>query len=141
MENSALSNFLEFKYSLIQDIRWAFRTLRNRKILLARRLVVFRPSIFKMFSLWLNRPEPIEIKTSGEITCYWISSGTWGAYTPPNSIFVCPWKEMGGRYSSEELRKVIMHEIYHLYFYDKTKNMDFYDREEFIKKRLKENSL
>lgn len=71
----------------------------------------------------------LDVGKSGEnTTCYWISSGTWGAYTPPDKIFICPKNihKTGG------LKRVIEHEITHLAYAHETDNLAHEKKEDFI---------
>jgi predicted SprT family Zn-dependent metalloprotease len=87
--------------------------------------------------LLFKKPKALEdVNVRYPITCYWLSAGTWGAFTPPDKIYICPWKKNGGMYTSEELEHVIFHELYHLYYYRETEDMDFKRREEFINKKM-----
>lgn len=115
-----------------------YRTHCNAKELREKNLVVFYPSLTRMISLWFRKPSKLNVDVRYPITCYWISAGTWGAFTPPNEIFICPWKKDGGMYSAEELKRVIMHELQHLYFFDETKDMNFTDRENYINQKMRE---
>jgi len=127
---------LIFKYNFFQDIKWAYRTIKNKEDLLSKNLVVFTPSILRMVYLWFNLPRSLSVDTPYKIICYWISSGTWGSYTPPNKIFICPWKKDGGTYTSKELEKVIHHELLHLYNDKETEDWSFEEREKFIRKKM-----
>jgi len=129
---------LKFKYTFFQDLRWIYRTFKNRNDLKRKGLIVFYFSPTRMFYLWFKQPISLHIDVPYPITCYWISSGTWGSYTPPDKIFICPWKKEGGVYSSEDLRKVILHELFHLYYHDKIKKLDFQNREKFIQDKIRD---
>lgn len=41
-------------------------------------------------------------------------------------------------YTTEELKRVIYHEIFHLYYFEETKNLSFKDREKYINLKMKE---
>lgn len=127
---------LIFKYNFSQDIKWAYRTIKNKEDLHAKSLVVFTPSILRIIYLWFNLPQSLSIDVPYKITCYWISSGTWGSYTPPDKIFICPWKKDGGIFTSKELEKVIRHELLHIYNYEETENWNFEEREAFVRKKM-----
>ena len=128
---------LKYKYNFFRDLYWIYQTFKNKDRLLKKKLVVFSPSFKSVFSLWKKRPEEISINTKFPITLYWISSGTWGAFAPPDKIFVCPWKKDGGMYSTHELKKLILHEITHLYLWEETKYLSFAEREEIVNNRMK----
>jgi hypothetical protein len=85
-----------------------------------------------MLYLWFKKPASLDIDTENKIFCYWISSGTWGAYTPPNKIFICPWEinKAGG------LKRVIEHELTHLKYEKdvRQKKLSHEEKEEFINK-------
>jgi len=126
---------LAFRYSLFVDLRWLWHTFLNARRLEERGLAVFRPSLWAMATLWLRRPEPADVEVEFPVTCYWISSGTWGAFTPPDRILLCPRKKDGGFYSADELRRVIRHELFHLYYYEETRAMSHADREAYINRK------
>ncbi len=129
---------LKFRYSLLADLRWIFRTFRDARGLEEKGLVVFRPSLKNMFSLWRERPGAIDIEVIRPMTCYWISAGTWGAFTPPDRIYICPWKKGGGAYTANEMKRTMYHELFHLYYYDDTRDMSFADREAFVNQKMKD---
>ena len=86
-----------------------------------------------MIYLWFNVPsfnKQLMRIEGGDIYCYWIHSGTWGSYRPPNNIYICPWQieKTGG------FERLLRHEITHLRYYDMTKNMTHEERENFINK-------
>ncbi len=126
-----LTNFIgmiTYKYSLKEDLRWAYRTVKNRKWLEEKNLKYFFPNIFRMIVLWFRKPN-INFQSDQDVYCYWVHANTWGAYTPPNKIFICPWHidEAGG------FERVIKHEIKHLELFDKIRDMSHEDKEKFIK--------
>jgi hypothetical protein len=123
---------LKYKYSLKLDLVWAYRTIKNKKWHEDKNLVIFKPNLFKMIKLWFKKPIPPEIETEFPITCYWISSGTWGSYTPPDKIFICP-------RGLKNIKKVIQHEIAHLKYNDIVKDMTHEEKEEYINKINSEN--
>jgi len=121
-----------YKYSLKEDLRWSFRTIKNLKWLKKHNLKIFYPNLFRMILLWFKKPK-INFQTTKDITCYWIHAGTWGSYTPPNKIFICPWKiaQAGG------LQRVIEHEITHLEYEPSVKGMTHEEKEKFINNQAK----
>lgn len=124
-----------FKYSFYWDVIWFLRNFKNRKWLKEHNIVYIPLTLHQLF---LNIFHKRIIKTEefnldmgkslGNITCYWISSGTWGAYTPPNKIFICPKNihKTGG------LKRVIEHEITHLAYAHETDNLEHEKKEDFI---------
>ena len=123
-----ISNIMiTYKYSLKQDLRWSYRTLKNRKWLREQNLKIFYPNICRMVFLWIKKPKT-NFQIEENIICYWVHASTWGAYTPPNEIFICPWQieQTGG------LERVIKHEISHLKYTEHTKKMSHQDKEQFI---------
>lgn len=74
-----------------------------------------------------NMPKGPKIITTKNITCYWLSSGTWGTYyEDENAIGICPWK-----IEKEGLANVIIHEIVHLE-HPEAENMTHKKKEEYI---------
>jgi len=131
--------FLKFKYNFWKDLFWMYKTYISMKELKRKDILVFKPSIKNWIRLWFKKPEgKINISVRYPITCYWISSGTWGAFTPPNTIYICPWKKDGGMYSVNELKRVIFHELFHLYYYEETKTLTFKEREDYINRKMRE---
>lgn len=92
-----------------------------------KKLKIFYPNPIKMIYLWFNLPK-VDIQSDEDITCYWVHSGTWGAYTPPNKIFVCPWDidSAGG------FERLIKHEINHLKFEKDVHDMSHEEKESYI---------
>jgi len=75
-----------------------------------------------------------------DIKCYWVIGGTRGGFYPPNIIHICPFKRWSYRYiSDDEMKKVIIHEIAHLRYWDKTRDMSFEEREKFVNAKAKES--
>ena len=69
------------------------------------------------------------------ITCYWVSSGTWGSYNPDkNIISICPYlikNAPGG------LEGVIKHEITHLNHPEADNMRSHEEKEKYINERSK----
>jgi hypothetical protein len=120
---------INYKYNLYKDLKWAYLTIKNYKWLKEKELKFFFPNPFRMIYLWCKKPVGPHININKNINCYWISSGTWGAFTPPNEIFICPWE-------IPNLEKVILHEIAHLEFEQNTKNMSYEEKEKFINQKM-----
>lgn len=116
---------LKYCYHPWWDIVWAFRTLKNRRWLESKKLVVFQPSAVEMIKLWFKKPVCPAIETEYSITCYWISSGTWGSYSPPNKVFICP-------RGLVNMERVIRHEIAHLKYASDTEKMTHEEKEKYI---------
>lgn len=127
-----MSKKIIYKYSLFYDIEWMLNTLKNKEWLKEKELVFFLPSFSRFFKLLFNRPKGPYIETEFDITCYWISSGTWGAYRPPNKIFICPHK-------IPNLEKVIRHEITHLKHNENVSSMEHDDKEKYINEKEAED--
>lgn len=119
---------ITYTYNIFYDIEWMIHTIRNRKWLQEKNLVFFMPSLSRMIRLWFKRPQGPDIETDHKITCYFISSGTWGSYRPPNKIFICP-------YRIPNLKKVIQHEITHLEHEKDVLSMNHEEKEEYINKK------
>lgn len=118
---------ITYKYSLLEDLRWAYRTVRNRRWLKEKKIIFFFPNPSNFIKLLLHKPKQTYIDVNSKIICYWISSGTWGSYTPPNKIFICPWK-------NPDLKKTIIHELKHLKYYHEVANMSHEKKEDYINK-------
>jgi hypothetical protein len=121
---------VQYKYSILWDIRWAFRTIKNWKWLKDKKLAVFKPKLSKTIWLWFNMPQGPKIETDSPVTCYWISSGTWGSYSPPNKIFICP-------RGLKNIEKVIRHEITHLAYDHDVVEMSHEQKEGYINRKEK----
>jgi len=109
-------------------------TFKKKEWLKQKKLVFFMPSLFRFFNLLLKKPRGPAIEVDFDVTCYWISSGTWGSYRPPNKIFICPYK-------IPNLKKVIRHEISHLKHNDTVLKlkMNHEDKERYINEKEKED--
>ncbi len=125
---------ITYRYSLLEDLRWSWRTLKKLKWLNAHNLKIFYPNPLKIVALWFVRPRTA-FQTEKNITCFWIHAGTWGAYTPPDKIFICPWQieRAGG------LEQVIRHEITHLEHEAEVKNMSHEEKEDYIESKIKQS--
>lgn len=120
--------FLRYRYSLLVDLRNSWQTWRERGWLKEHNLAYTMPSLYATWKLFRKQPMGTPIETDRPITCFWVSSGTWGSYKVPDCIYVCPWYiEQGGG-----LERVIHHELLHLKHYDDTKGMDHATKEYFI---------
>jgi hypothetical protein len=100
-------------------------TITKQSWLKEKGLVFFMPSIFRMIKLWFHRPIGPEIQSDFVVTCFWISSGTWGGYRPPDKIFICPHK-------IPNLEKVIRHEITHLQHDKDVLGLEHEQKEDYI---------
>jgi hypothetical protein len=120
-----------YTYNIFYDIEWMIHTVRNKKWLQEKNLVFFMPSFSRMIRLWFHRPQGPYIETTHKITCYFISSGTWGSYRPPNKIFICP-------HHIPDLKKVIQHEITHLEHEKDVSLLTHEDKERYINTKEKE---
>lgn len=118
---------IKYKYSLKWDLIWMYRNMKNMRWLTEKRIVVFKPSIFKMVKLWFNMPVGPKIETELLVTCYWLSSGTWGSYIPPDKIFICP-------RGLKDVVRVINHEISHLKHDEEVQGMSHEEKENYINK-------
>jgi hypothetical protein len=126
---------IKYKYSFYWDIVWYLRNKKNAGFLHDKN-IKYISFTFEQLLKNIFKPEKpkIDLKDKNlDITCYFISSGTWGAYTPPNKIFICPKniEKAGG------LERVIKHEITHILNAKNTESFSHEDKEEFIKEREK----
>lgn len=119
---------ITYKYSLFYDLQWMYLTLKKRKWLQEKRLIYFTPSLSRMVKLWFNRPKGPNLSVEFNVTCYWVSSGTWGAYRFPDKIFICAHK-------LDDMKRVIMHEIIHLKYDNDVKHMTHEEKEDYINKK------
>lgn len=125
---------ITYKYSLIKDIQRAFDIVfKNRIFLIENNLIVFWPNPIRWVWLVFNMPKGPKIQTTSDITCYWLSCGTWGTYYEnENAIGICPWK-----IEKEGLKEVIVHEIVHLE-HPEAEEMDHEKKEEYIEKIIQD---
>jgi len=119
---------IKYKYSLSWDIIWAYRTIKNSQWLKNKKIIVFRPNIWEMVKLWFKKPVGPILINDFPVTCYWCSSGSWGSYSPPDKIFICP-------RNLKDIEKVILHEITHLKYNKDAIGMSHEEKEEYINKR------
>ncbi len=128
---------IKYKYSFYWDIVWYFRNKRNSDFLREKNIKYIPFSLGQLFkNIFFQLKPKIEIEDIDiDVKCYWLSSGTWGAYTPPDKIFICPKdiKKAGG------LERVIKHEIAHLIHSKVADTMEHEEKESYI--REKENRL
>jgi hypothetical protein len=101
---------ITFNYSLIWDIRWFIRNIRNKNFLKKIKVVVFPFRLKNYIIVFRNLLTLKNIKYKRNITVYFLTSGTTGAYSYPDKIFICPLniEKFGG------LKRVLSHELAHL---------------------------
>jgi len=125
---------IKYRYSLVRDIKNAIWTINDRKWFKEHSSIVkFWPNPIRWLWLlfWIISTKKPNIETEESIVCYWVSSGTWGAYHPDDmSISICPWKL---EQCPDDLEELIKHEILHL----EHPEMDTLEHEK--KERLIEN--
>ncbi len=102
--------------------------MRNAHWLEEKKIVAFKPCIFKMIKFWFNLPTGPKIETDFPVTCYWLSSGTWGSYTPPDKIFICT-------RGLKNIEEVIQHEITHLKYNMDVRGMSHEEKEKYINEK------
>lgn len=129
-----------FRYNPYYDIVWFFRNYKNRKWLKENK-IYYSPFTFHQFVYNIFHKKTIKTKEfilnthEKEIICYWISSGTWGSYSYPDKIFICP-KDIN---KAGGLQRVIQHEITHLKYFSETENLKHAEKEDFINSKTHEN--
>lgn len=104
-----------FKYNIIKDIKNALWTIKDYKWFKEHNdIVVFWPNPLRWVWLliWIVFTKKPRVESKDNIACYWVSSGTWGAYnTKDMSVNICPWKM---KQCPDSLEDLIAHEILHL---------------------------
>lgn len=123
---------ITFKYSFYWDFVWFFRNFKNRKWLKEKNIVYINFSFSQLFKNIFHKKnisiKSDQFKFDGDVICYWLSSGTWGSYTYPDKIFICPKdiKKVGG------LERVIEHELKHLKYYLEVEHLKHEEKEKKI---------
>ncbi|MFH1899563.1 MAG: hypothetical protein ABIJ82_03820 [Patescibacteria group bacterium] len=125
---------LVYKYNYRWDLQNANWTIRKRRWFEEHNIVVFYPSILRWFWLmfWILVSKKPSVAVKESITCYWLSSGPWGAYHPDkNAVSICPWmiKDAPGG-----LEGVIKHEIAHLNHLEADTMDSHEEKEKYIEK-------
>lgn len=124
-----------FKYSLLWDIRWFVRNIKNKEFLQRIRVTVF-PFRFKhCIKVFENLQKNKPIKYTRDVTVYFLTSGTTGSYTYPDKIFICPIdiEKFGG------LIRVLSHELAHLELGEKMEKLTHEEKEKQV--HLLENEI
>lgn len=106
----------------------AVKTLLRYFWLKKNKLIFFMPTPKRFYNIRKNIPILKEINTDKKITCYWVSTGTWGAYKLPNKIYICPWENYN-------IISVIKHELAHLKYGRRVEGMSYDEKESFIVER------
>ena len=103
-------SMITFSYSLLWDIKWSIRNNKNKVFLNSIKVVVFPFKINNIFTVYKALKSAKRYNFSKDIKVYFLTSGTTGAYTYPNKIFICPVEihKFGG------LERVLSHELAHL---------------------------
>lgn len=125
---------IHFTYNPIWDVRWGLRNIKNKDFLNKIRVTVF-PFRIKHFILVYKRlRESKPIECTRNITVYFLTSGTTGAYTHPDKIFICPIEieKFGG------LTRVLAHELAHLELGEGVEKLSHVDKEKKVNDLEKE---
>jgi len=124
---------IKYKYSFYWDIVWYLRNRKSASFLDDKNIKYIPFSLGQLFKNVFKPLSPkIDLKNKNlDITCYFLSSGTWGAYTPPDKIFICPKdiEKAGG------IERVIKHEITHILNTEEADKMSHEGKEAYIKER------
>lgn len=120
---------ITYKYSLIEDIKSHFSILSDFKLLKENKIVIFYFNPIETIKLWFKRPI-VSYQADKDITCYWVSGGTWGSYYLPNKIHICPRKA-----SKKFIKNVIKHEITHLEHEHEVRGMSHQEKEAHIENK------
>ncbi|OGY84909.1 MAG: hypothetical protein A3F54_04150 [Candidatus Kerfeldbacteria bacterium RIFCSPHIGHO2_12_FULL_48_17] len=120
---------ITYQYSPTKDVTAAWQTLKNWHWLRKNRMIFFLPTPVRFFRLFFRQPRPLQITCKENIQLFWVSSGTWGSYELPNSIFICPW-------GIKDMKSVITHEIAHLKHEDNAGGLSHEDKEKYIASRM-----
>ena len=131
---------IKYRYNLKKDIKNAIWTINDRGWFKDHSdIVVFWPNPLRWLwlMLWMMLSKKPNLEYEKDITCYWVSSGTWGSYHPDNNeIRICPWKIKTSPDGSVE--EVIKHEITHL-LHPEADEFEHDEKEKYIEKEtLKE---
>lgn len=119
---------IEYKYSLIEDLKTAANVVWLYFWLKKNKMIFFLPTLGRFIRIRRYRPKPLQIDIAENITCYFTSSGTWGAYELPNKIFICPWE-------NRDMASVIKHEITHLRHEREVRNLKHKEKEKIIESK------
>ena len=117
---------ITYKYSILEDIKAHYLLMVSLVWLKKHRIKVFYPNPWETLKLMVKQPK-INYQCKQDITCYWVSAGTWGSYFLPSKIRVCPRQA-----SLNFLKNTIKHEITHLLHEDKVRGMSHEKKEEYI---------
>lgn len=120
---------ISFKYQPLWDLVWMKRNKTNSNFLndIGVEIIKFKPKNFLVICNLLFNLKPIKYKK--DITVYFLSSGTTGAYTYPNKIFICPVniEKFGG------LHRVLSHELAHLELGEEVEKLTHDEKEKRVK--------
>lgn len=120
---------MKYRYSLYEDLKIFLHTRRSMDFF-AREGIYVIPWTLKRYIKFLwnfftyERPD-IDV----DMTCYFVSCGTWGAYELPDKVYVCP---IDIEYLDITMRELIMHEIAHIKHEDAVQGMTHKEKEEYI---------
>lgn len=124
---------ITYKYNPIIDFKIFLHNKRSEKFLNSEKIYIIKWSLFKyirfIFSYIFKKFNLPKVEVENDAVCYLVSSGTWGSYELPNKVFICPLELENLGMSLNEL---IMHEIKHLKYERKVKNMTHEEKEKFI---------
>ena len=116
---------IKYRYDLYKDIQRQLYCWQDRRWIKDQNIVYFAPNLFRAIKIWLNLPKPT-YQCEDEITCYWVTGGTWGGYQLPNEIYVCPYL------SPYDVEDIIKHEITHLKHESEVQDMTYQEKENYI---------
>lgn len=121
---------MRFTYSIIEDIRMYRHTKRRMPFFIEEGLYVIPWTVKGYITFIRNYFTYERPKIDNDMTCYFVSCGTWGAYRPPNTVLVCP---IDFEKSGMTMGDNIMHEITHIAHEHDVKNMTHAEKESYIR--------
>lgn len=132
---SPLNFEMRYKYSLVEDIKSVFWTLKSWRELKRDDVYIIKPSLRRWLWLLRNLPDPKVDFEDLNIICYWVSCGVWGRYSHDHqAIYICPW-EMAC--VNETVESLIIHEVAHLKHPEAEDFPTYQEKEEYIEEKEK----
>lgn len=120
---------ITFTYNPVWDLRWLVRNIKNRNFLRKIRVTVFPFRLYHCFIVIKSLRKSKPIAYTHSVKVYFLTSGTTGAYTYPDKIFICPVsiEKFGG------LARVLSHELAHLELGKNMENLPHFEKEKKVR--------